>query len=199
VSSEEPRALEKLSRKELIGLVLRLTLGLFALLAVAAGVSHAYRGELEAMGREFVERLGYGGMALGTLLADGFHFPIPPQFYMLLSISSGSPATTTMAVITAASLLGGYLGYSFAARLSRFEWISRKLQMTQRLTQHVMGRFGYKSAVMASIMPIAYSVLCYLAGLNRVPLRFFLVLALCRIPRLLVFYYLVYLGWEGLK
>jgi hypothetical protein len=39
-------------------------------------------------------------------------------------------------------------------------------------------------------------VLCYLAGLNRMPQRFLLLLCLCRIPKLLLFWWFVRWGWS---
>ena len=49
---------------------------------------------------------------------------------------------------------------------------------------------------MGSISPVPFSLLCNLSGLYRVPFRIFLVLSLFRIPRLLVFYALIRLGWS---
>lgn len=45
-----------------------------------------FRAELAGAGRWLVDHLGYPGMGFGTFLADGLHFPIPPQFYMLAAI-----------------------------------------------------------------------------------------------------------------
>jgi membrane protein YqaA with SNARE-associated domain len=143
-----------------------------------------------------VERFGYSGMAFGTLIADGFHFPIPPQFYMLMAVTSGVSRPLALAAITAGSLTGGYIGYRVAGRLARFGPIARRLEKSQGLATAAFSRFGYRAAIVASLMPIAYSVLCYLAGIHRLPRRIFAVLSLCRVPRLLFFFYLVEFGWS---
>src|SRR5689334_1297994 len=96
---------------ELWRLLSRFALGLLLLLVIASALGHWARADAEAIARGFVERYGYPGIALGTFLADGFHFPIPPQFYMLLSIASGQPAAECLAVIGSASLLAGAAGY----------------------------------------------------------------------------------------
>src|SRR5688572_5086694 len=95
------------TRAQLLRSIVRLLLGVVLVLGLVAVAAHNFRAELEAVGRAFVEHLGYWGMGVGTLLADGFHFPVPPQFYMLLAISSGASLPIAMSVITAASLLGG--------------------------------------------------------------------------------------------
>lgn len=156
-----------------------------------------FRGPLEQLGRGFVEHLGYSGMLLGAFIADGFHFPIPPQFYMLMAISAGGSQLSAFAAICAGSLLGGVVGYHVAGRLARLPFVARRLVKARALTENAFSRFGYRAAVLASVLPIAYSVLCYLAGIHGLPGRVFAVLLLCRIPRLLIFYYLIRLGWSG--
>jgi membrane protein YqaA with SNARE-associated domain len=175
----------------------RLCAGLVALLLVVAALASWVRPELTALGEGFVERFGYAGMAAGTLAADAFHFPIPPQFYMLMAVTGGVPQVSTLAAICAGSLSGGYLGYELSKRLGRVGFIARRLEGPRRSAERAFQRWGYRAAVIASLLPIAYSVLCYLAGLNRLPVRFFAVLAVLRVPRLIVFYYLVRLGWTG--
>lgn len=190
VSGEQP------SREELVRLGLRWMGGLAAVFVGMMALASAFREPLEHVGRAFVDRLGYPGMAFGTLIADGFHFPIPPQFYMLVAVTSGVSRPTAFAAITAGSLAGGFIGYSLSARLARWRPIARRLERSQRAVAGAFSRFGYRAAILASLLPIAYSVLCYLAGIQRLPRRIFAVLSLCRIPRLLLFFYLVELGWS---
>ncbi len=175
----------------------RLCAGLVALLLVVAGLASFVRPELTALGETFVARFGYAGMALGTLIADGFHFPIPPQFYMLMAITGGVPQLAALAAICAGSLFGGYLGYELSKRLGRVGFVARRLEGPRKSAERAFQRWGYRAALIASLLPIAYSVLCYLAGLNRLPIRFFAILAALRVPRLIIFYYLVRLGWAG--
>jgi membrane protein YqaA with SNARE-associated domain len=101
-----------------------------------------------------------------------------------------------LAAITAGSLTGGFVGYKVAARLATWAPLARRLERSQAVVAGAFSRFGYRAALLASLLPIAYSVLCYLAGIQRLPLRLFVVLSLCRIPRLLLFFYLVDVGWS---
>ncbi len=184
------------SRVELVKLALRWLAGIAAVLVVMVALASLFREPLERLGRTFVERFGYPGMAFGTFIADGFHFPIPPQFYMLMAVTSGVSRPMALAAIAAGSLAGGFIGYRVAGRLVRFGPIARRLARSQALAAGAFTNFGYRAAIFASLLPIAYSVLCYLAGIYRLPPRVFAVLSLCRIPRLLLFFYLVELGWS---
>jgi membrane protein YqaA with SNARE-associated domain len=184
------------SRAELVKLGLRWLAGIAVVLVGMIALARAFRGPLEHVGRAFVERFGYPGMAFGTFIADGFHFPIPPQFYMLMAVTSGVSRPMALAAIAAGSLAGGFVGYQLAGRLARFGPIARRLARSQGLATAAFSRFGYRAAIVASLLPVAYSVLCYLAGIHGLPRRIFAVLSLCRIPRLLLFFYLVELGWS---
>lgn len=176
--------------------VLRVLLGVVGLVGAVALLVRGMRPELEALGRDFFAHFGLWGMAFGTFIADGFHFPLPPQFYMLLGLAAGSSRLSFMGAITAGSLLGGLSGYFVARRLARFPRLARWLARGGRkLHEQLEGRRVYRNVLIASVTPVAFSVLCYLAGLYRLPLRAFGLVLLLRIPKLVIFYYLVRIGW----
>jgi membrane protein YqaA with SNARE-associated domain len=173
----------------------RWCLALGLLLGVAFALGRWLRPELEATGQAFVERFGLWGMALGTLLADGLHFPVPPQFYMLLAIANGGPQLPPLLVIAGASLAGGLLGYTLAGQLGHLPWVARSLARSSQAATKLYEKHGDRVVLLASLTPIAFSVLCYTAGLCRLPKRAFALIALLRLPKLVAYYYLVRLGW----
>jgi membrane protein YqaA with SNARE-associated domain len=183
-------------KRAVLSLVLRL-MGI--LVAVSIGVAilgYFVRPAAESVARSFVQAFGVWGMALGTFVADGMHFPVPPQFYMLLAVASGTPAWQPFLAISAASVLAGYFGYSLAAQAARIAWFARKTEHARQMLEKAFARYGYRAALVASLLPIPYSVLCYLAGVNRMPPIFLGLLAACRVPKLCGFYYLVHVGWS---
>jgi membrane protein YqaA with SNARE-associated domain len=184
------------SRGELVKLGLRWAGAIAGVFVVMVALASLFREPLERVGHAFVDHFGYWGMALGTLIADGFHFPIPPQFYMLMAVTSGSSQPIALGAIAAGSLVGGFAGYSLAHRIVSWRPIARRLQRSQHVAASAFSRFGYRAAIIASLLPIPYSVLCYLAGIQRLPRRIFAVLSLCRLPKLLMFFYMVELGWS---
>lgn len=177
-------------------LALRWLAGVLALLVVMIGLASYFREPLERIGRAFVDRFGYAGMTIGTFIADGFHFPIPPQFYMLLAVTSGVSLLAAFSAITLGSLAGGLAGYKVSTRLAHVEWVARRLEPSRAQAQQLFDRYGYLAAVLATFLPIPYSVLCYLSGLNGLPHRVFVVLSICRIPRLVFFFFVIRLGWH---
>jgi membrane protein YqaA with SNARE-associated domain len=178
-------------------LLVRVALGLVALLAAIAVLAHTFRSELEAIGHGFVDRFGVPGMVLGTFIADGFHFPVPPQFYMLMGVTSGVATLTTLAAVNLGSFAGAWLAYFLARRLSHFKPLARRLSRPRELAQGVFLKYGAWAPVVASFLPITYAALCYLSGLSGLSKRGFAIVTLIRVPRLFAYYYLVRVGWVG--
>jgi uncharacterized membrane protein YdjX (TVP38/TMEM64 family) len=180
-------------------MVLRVLLGMALMFGVMLAVANTFRSQLESIGRAFVTNFGLGGMTLGTLIADGFHFPVAPQFYMLLGIASGTPHLETFTAVAIGSLIGGGAGYLVGRQLRRFERLARWVERSSaRFRHHLEGRNAYRGAVIATITPLPFSVLCYTAGLYHFSARAFALILILRIPKLVVFYYLVWLGWSAL-
>ncbi len=178
-------------------MAVRIVVGLALLFVTVALLSSLFRAELTALGHRFVDRFGLWGMVAGAAFSDAFHFPIPPQFYMLMGITSGVPTLWTLAAVNLGSFIGGWIAYFMTRRISHVGAIARRLQRAQGLLDRVIVRYGHWALVAAGFMPITYSALCYLAGLGRVSKRGFAIISLIRVPRLVAYYYLVRLGWTA--
>jgi membrane protein YqaA with SNARE-associated domain len=193
-SEEEPE--EPIGVRHWVKRLARWALGALVLFALVAALARWLRPELESMGRYFVEHYGLAGMALGTFVADGFHFPVPPQFYMLVGIAAETPPYATLGAVTLGSLAGGTTGYFLARRLGRSRLVARWLKSSAKVVRRLERKGGYRMVIALSLTPIAYSLLCYLAGAYGLPKRLYAVIAAMRVPKLLLFYYLVSVGWS---
>lgn len=169
--------------------------GAVVFFGVVVALARWLRPELKATGQYFVETFGLFGMAIGTFIADGFHFPVPPQFYMLMAIAAETSPVSTLAAVTIGSLAGGTVGFFLARRLGRWRFFSRWLERSSKAVQRFGKRHGYRLVIAVSLTPIAFSVLCYLAGAYGLPKRFYIAIAVLRIPKLVLYYYLVRAGW----
>jgi membrane protein YqaA with SNARE-associated domain len=185
------------SRRSRVVLALRFALGLVMLLGLVVLLVRTLRPELESVGSWFVQRFGLAGVAAGAFIADGFHFPVPPQFYMLLATAARADPFAILAATSVGSLLGGVTGYLIARRLGHIRALSRWLGRVSGKAGELLGqRYPYRSAVLASCTPMAFSVLCYLAGLFGVRRGPLLVLLVLRVPKIALYYYLVRVGWS---
>jgi len=177
---------------------LRLLLPLLGLLVVVILLVREFRPELTSLGTAFVQRFGLVGVAIGTYIADGFHFPVPPQFYMLLAIAAGRAPLAIIAATCLGSLLGGGSGFLVARRVGQLPRLSAWLERSSRgIMGRLTDRHGVRTMIVASFTPIAFSVLCYTAGLYRVRASTFAIMLVLRVPKLALYYYLVSTGWNA--
>lgn len=176
-------------------LALRLVVTLGLLVALSVGLSHWFKPEFERLSRQFYEQFGPWGAAVGTWLADGFNFPIPPQAYMLLAAAHGTTARVFPAIVVG-SLVGGVSGYLIAPVLNRFAWVAAMIERTQGKVKQLLEDRWVLGSVLVSLTPIAFSWLCYSAALYKVPRRTFALLCLLRIPKLALYQQLILWGWS---
>jgi membrane protein YqaA with SNARE-associated domain len=190
-----PSAEGPLPAEDLRGLALRVLGGLLLGATGLVLVARAFRAQLEAIGILFVHHFGVAGMFLGTLVADAFSFPVPPQFYLMTLVACGRPQLPGLVAICAATLVAGQCAYRLAGPLMRIGPLRRLVARSQPRVEPIFLRHGYRAMLLASLTPIPFSVLCYLSGIYRVPPGPFGVFLVLRVPRILIFYAAFRLGW----
>jgi membrane protein YqaA with SNARE-associated domain len=162
--------------------------------AVFFAAAH-FRAELEAASRFVVERFGLAGLFLGPFVADAFSVPAPPQLYLLAAITTHQPAVLSVTLVAAGSVLGGNVGRWLGFRLGDRPLLERLLGGTRARVDAVFARYGYWAVAVGALMPLPYSMLCYLAGVYRMPKGLFALMSLLRVPRLVFFYYVLRAGF----
>lgn len=178
-------------------LILRSLIGLALLLLVVYLLVRTVKPQLESLGQLFFDKFGLAGVALGTLLADGFHCPVPPQFYMLLANAANVPPSATLAATAIGSLLGGLAGFTLARHLGQIPRIEHWLERVSRgFGRKLTHKYAHRSVFYASLTPMAFSVLCYVGGVYRLRWSALALLLALRIPKLVLYYYLVSFGWN---
>lgn len=170
--------------------------GFIAFFVVISALAYTVREPLERLGQSFVERFGLAGMAIGTMLADGLHFPVPPQFYLLAAITSPRPDAPAVVAVCVGSLLGGVIAFHVGRWLSHLPLLARLLERTRPRVDALLNRYGIGALAVASVTPLPFSFFCYVLGAYRVRYRLLAMLCAFRIPRLLAFYLLLRFGWS---
>lgn len=185
------------TKREIIMGCVRLFVGFAGLIAVVAFVGWRWRAQLEHFGRWFVERFGAAGMAGGAFLADGLHFPLPPQFYLLTGIAGGYGTLPALACVIAGSVAGGFVAFALARRVAGVPFFERRFSTTRHLLRSLLRARGRWGLVIAGLLPVSFFVLCVLGGMMRLRYRDYGILGLMRIPRLVLSFALIVLAWGG--
>jgi len=176
--------------------VLRVVMSFAVLVAIVSFVGWAFRDELSRFGQWFVSRFGVAGMVGGAFLADGLHFPIPPQFYLLTGIAGGYEVALVIVAVLAGSELGGLTAFALARLVGRSPFVARRLARPRGLLAGMIEKRGYVGLAAATLLPISFSILCMASGAMRLPYRAYGVLALMRVPRILLSYAVIVLAWH---
>jgi membrane protein YqaA with SNARE-associated domain len=175
----------------------RILAGLAGLVGIVALAGFRWRSELEHFGRWFVERFGAPGMAGGAFLADGLHFPLPPQFYLFTGIAGGYGTVPALACVLAGSIAGGFVAFALARRASGIPFFERRFSTTRHILRRLLRARGRWGLVIAGLLPVSYFVLCVLGGMMGLRYRDYAILGLMRIPRLVLSFLLIVLAWGG--
>jgi membrane protein YqaA with SNARE-associated domain len=183
--------------REAVAAVMRLVLGVTIFLGAVALAGYVFRAELERFGTWFVGTFGPVGMALGAFLADGLHFPLPPQFYLLTGLAGGATLGVAFTSVLVGSVAGGLFAFSLARRAVRASFLERRTRASRALVEGLVRRHGLLGVAIAGTLPVSYFVLCSLGGLMRLPYRAYAVIAVMRVPRLLFTYLLIELAWKA--
>ena len=176
--------------------VLRIVVSFAALVAIVSFLGWAFRAELSRFGAWFVSRFGIAGMGAGAFLADSVHFPIPPQFYLLTGIAGGHEVAFVVLAVLLGSELGGFTAFLLARGLGRVPVVARRLEASRDLLTGLIERQGYIGLAAATLLPISFSILCMASGAMRLPYRAYAVLAIMRVPRILLSYVVIVMAWR---
>ncbi|MBX3264637.1 MAG: VTT domain-containing protein [Labilithrix sp.] len=189
--------MDRATKYETLLAVLRVAASFALLVLLVTFVGWALRDELTRFGGWFVTRFGFVGIAAGAFVADCVHFPIPPQFYLLTGIAGGRPVTIVLLAVLAGSELGGLTAFALARALGRSPSVARRLASTRDLITRAIERQGYAGLAAATLLPISFSILCMATGAMRLPYKAFGVLAVMRVPRILLSYAVIVVAWHG--
>lgn len=186
---------ERASTRETVRLVAQVVVPLGVVFLGVSMAAALFRPQLRVLGEGFVHRFGYAGMALGAFVSDAFNFPIPPQFYMLTAVAAGAPQIPSVTVVCVSSVIAANVAYFVAGSLAKVPFIAHRIEASRPRIDPLFAKYGYYAVAIGAMLPIPFSLLCYVAGLYKVPYRIYVVLVLMRVPRLLAFYALIRLGW----
>lgn len=184
-------------RAEAFWAVVRFVASFAFLLVVVSLAGWLYRAELTRFGNWFVAHFGVLGMSLGSFLADAFHFPVPPQFYLFTGIAGGHSAPVVVLSVLVGSELGGLTAFALARSFGGVRFIRNRVRTSSAVLARWMQKRGYLGLALATLLPISFSILCIACGTMRLPYRAYGVLAIMRVPRILASYALIVLAWTS--
>ncbi len=182
------------TKKSLIRLAISLVL-LYLFLVV---LRFTLGDQLELIGEELVHRFGYVGVFFSTLFLDTFITLISPDIILFVSIAGGMNTFWALVTVSAASIIGGNIGYLIGKFLGHREIILKRIRPYEKRGKFLMKRYGLWAVIIGAMTPIPFSAVCWIAGMLEMKYSHFMAGVIWRIPRFLLWYLVLSLGFKGL-
>lgn len=169
-------------------------IAVFTLVGAGAFFLH---GELQAIGTWFVSTFGLLGVFVGVMLTDSVGIPIPPDTYLFAAVTAHMEPVSLLTVTSVTSIVGGNLAYLIGTKLHRWPFLKRRMDLFRVRGEALMSRWGVWAVAIAAWTPVPFSVVCWFAGAYEMNYRRFFFATLHRAPRIVVYYYVIVLGWHA--
>ncbi|ALO26696.1 YqaA family protein [Leptospira borgpetersenii] len=191
VSGKEPdRVVRKLFRQTLVGIAI-LVLGVVFLARV-------FPEPVLAISQKFIEITGVFGVGIGIMFADSLHVFIPPDVFLMIAVAGKLDSILVIASASIGSLIGGTISYlTGRILLPKIQGVASFVKKHEQKLEHYLHRYGFWAVVLAALTPLPYSWVSLAAGAMKMRYALFFQGCLFRIPRFIVFYYLIRFGWVG--
>jgi len=190
-------SLQNTRTRDLLQAIMKTVAAIVLLIIIVYLAKRFLQTELEAGGQLFIQKFGLAGLFLDVYLVDTFIVPATPDFFLGILVASGKYQMWGVVLICVASVLGGLSGYWIGSRFGRWKWVQRAVHSYQQRGEHLFQRFGVGAVILAAISPLPFSTVCWLAGIFRMNFNKFALATLGRIPRMILWYYLIAYVWQN--
>ncbi len=185
------------TRASLWRILLRTVISISILLVLVYFSKQYLHTELEAIGKLFIEKFGLVGLFIDVYLVDTLIVPVTPDLFLGLLILDGRHQAIGLLLISIASVLGGLSGYWIANKLSSWRIVHKLVKNYQEKGEALFQRFGVWAVVIAGLSPVPFSTVCWLAGMFHMDRHKFFLATLTRIPRMIIWYFLIAKVWQN--
>ncbi|PKA14914.1 YqaA family protein [Leptospira haakeii] len=147
----------------------------------------------------FLNYTGVWGVGLSIFVADSIHVFFPPDTFLILAVAAKMPDFWVIFFASVGSLLAGGCSYSQGRfLLPKLTVFSKFIRNHEEKLEGYVKRFGFWAVVLAALTPLPYSWTSVAAGVMKMRIDLFFAAALFRIPRFILYYYLIKGGWIGI-
>ncbi|MEM7646497.1 MAG: VTT domain-containing protein [Pseudomonadota bacterium] len=186
--------LKGLFRKHFLrGLVFLLVLvSLILLLALS------FKPQIEAFAHWLIDGFGIAGIGAMVFIADLMISPVPPDFALLM-LGRSELHSQWMILVPVLGLIStgaGICGWLVGQKLKHLRWVKRALAYFGNEHRRAIKKFGFWMVVLGALTPLPFSLTCWLAGIFKLSFKNFLIAALCRVPRFIIYYWAIFYSGE---
>ncbi|MBN1352242.1 DedA family protein [candidate division KSB1 bacterium] len=150
---------------------------------------------LQDAAKLFIEKFGIIGLFIDVYLVDTLIVPLTPDIFLAILISAEGNQLPGLILICLASVLGGISGYGIGRYLGDVRLVLNMVKKYKEKGSQLFQRWGTWAVIIAAFTPLPFSTICWLAGMFKMNFRSFVFASLFRIPRMILWYGFIALGW----
>lgn len=174
--------------------VIRAAVGIVLLSALLAATGMLFEPELLRLAESVYLALGVLGLSLALLLTDSVFSPVPPDM-LLLVVAKSSLHQHWPIVLPAAGFISaaaGNLGWLLGGLFGRIPFTRGYVARLRARYERPIRRFDRWAIALGALTPLPFSLTCVTAGALGMPWKRFAPVTLLRVPRFIVFYWLIF-------
>jgi membrane protein YqaA with SNARE-associated domain len=182
--------------KDLKKLLYQTLLGIIILIFLIVFLSHFIKEPISKVSKVFVDLFGITGVGLGIFVADSLPAFLIPDTFLIFAIAGELDDLPVLIVSGIGSVAGGSFSYWQGKMIyPKIKFIRKFIHSHDEKLKPYIKKYGSLAVVLAAITPLPYSWMAILSGTLRMPFQKFFLASLTRIPRFIVYYYAIKLGW----
>lgn len=147
-----------------------------------------FRSQIQSFGEWFIHRFGWWGFFGLSYFTDALIVPGSIDIAFPLLAQKGLNPVPVLALMCLGSILGGTTGWAIGHFFDHIQLVHRMVEYYRSKGEHLIKRYGFWAVVIASVSPVPYSTVSWIAGLMKVPFLTYTAASLFRIPRIVIMY-----------
>lgn len=167
------------------------------LVGIVAVLAHFWLEPFKAFAQATIAALGMPGVLVGLWLTDTFTFPVPTDMYLAVAVGAQSPVVPTIAAICAVSMFAGNCGYFVGPKITKIGFVRRRVEAFRPRGEKLFARWGVGAVAIGALTPLPYSIICWIAGIYKMPYKKFFWATFFRIPRMVAYYLIILSTWSA--
>lgn len=182
--------------KELKFLIYKSIFWILGIFVVVFGISFLAQEPIAAFSKKFIELFDVYGVGIGVALSDALPGLMIPDAFLVFGIAGQIPDLQVIFACSLGTLVGGSLSYLEGRYLvPKLNFAKDFIDKHEERLIPILEKYGAWGIVLAACTPLPYSWMAILVGSFKMPFYRFFVASLTRVPRFIVYFYAIKLGW----
>ncbi len=182
--------------KEIKLLIYKSIYWILGLFIIIFGISILAREPIINLSKKFIELFGIYGVGIGVALSDALPGLMIPDAFLVFGIAGQLPDFLVMLACSIGTLVGGSLSYLQGRYLvAKLNFAKNFIKKHEEKLIPFIEKYGIKAVILAACTPLPYSWMTILVGSLKMPFYHFFFASLARIPRFVIYFYAIKLGW----